>query len=65
MRLPREEVAFDPVTCEVLADMRRGDRLVRRRIDRVDAEQPLQELGDFFSQPGVRLSLTPPSSTVP
>ncbi len=54
MRLARVELALDAVPCEIFAKMLRGDGLVRRRIDGVDAEQPLQELGDLLSQLAIR-----------
>ena len=47
MRLPREELAFDPVACEVVPQQLGRLRLVPGRVDRVEPEERLQQRRDL------------------
>ncbi len=50
MRLQSIELALDSILREVVAQQLRGDRLVPRRVHRVEPEKPLQELCRLFAQ---------------
>jgi hypothetical protein len=45
------ELALDPAGGEVVAKKLGSPRLITRRIDRVEPEELLQELGCLFSEP--------------
>ena len=50
LRRPRDQLALDAVGGEVVAQELRRRGLVAGRIRRVDADQPLEEVGDLFAQ---------------
>ncbi len=50
LRRPRDQLALDAVGGEVVAQELRRRGLVAGRVRRVDADQPLEEVGDLFAQ---------------
>ena len=50
IRRPREELARNAVPGEVVAEQLRGPRLVAGRVDRVEPDELLQELGDLLAE---------------
>ncbi len=61
LRHLRKELAFDSCVLEVRAEKLGGERLVPRRVDRVGAQKPLQELGRLVTHRdrGHRVSILP------
>jgi hypothetical protein len=52
VRLAGEELALEAACCEVVTKELGGARLVAGWIDRVEPEQPLQELSYFIAELG-------------